>query len=91
MGGVIFLPLSYMKLSIYSIQSTLFEGETEKLIAKTAMGEITVLDNHLPLVTILKGPDIEIIDKKGEKNTIPISSGFLEVRPESDVVILAEI
>lgn len=79
-----------MKLSIYSIQSTLFEGEAEKLIAKTVMGEITILDNHLPLVSLLQGPRIEIIDMKGEKNTIPISSGFLEVRPESDVVILVE-
>jgi len=31
-----------MKLSIYSIQSTLFEGEAEKLIAATPQGQITV-------------------------------------------------
>lgn len=80
-----------MKLSIYSITSTLFEGEVEKLIAKTAMGEIAVLDNHLPLVTLLEGPRVEIIDTKGERNILPISSGFLEVRPESEVVILAGI
>lgn len=80
-----------MKLSIYSIQSTLFDGVAEKLIAKTAMGEITVLDNHLPLVTILEGPHVEIIDTRGERNTIAIRSGFLEVRPESEVVILAEV
>lgn len=79
-----------MKLAIYSIQSTLFKGDAEKLVAKTAMGEITVLDSHLPLVTILEGPHVEIIDTKGERSIVPIRSGFLEVRPESEVVILAE-
>lgn len=79
-----------MKLSVFSIQSTLFEGNAEKLIAKTATGEITVLENHLPIITTLKGPTIEIFDKKGKRITINISSGFLEVRPESEVVILAD-
>ena len=78
-----------MKVNIYTIQSTLFEGEVEKLIAKTPMGEITVLDNHLPLVTTLVGPEIHIIDKESKKSIIEIVSGFLEVRPESEVVILA--
>ena len=79
-----------MKLSIYSIQSTLFEGEVEKLIARTTAGEITVLDNHIPLISILKGPSVKIVDKSGNKNIIDVGSGILEVRPESESVILAE-
>lgn len=79
-----------MKLSIYSIQSTLFEGDVEKLIARTATGEITVLDNHIPLIVILKGPAVTVVDKTGNKNIIDVGSGILEVRPESEAVILAE-
>ena len=78
-----------MKINIYSIQSTLFRGEAEKLIATTPMGEITVLDNHLPLVTTLIGPEIYIIDKTSKKSTFKIMSGFLEVRPDSEIVVLA--
>ena len=79
-----------MKLGIYSLEKTLFEGDAEKIIARTPMGEITVLDKHLPLISTLVGPAVDIVDKKGEKTILPISSGFLEVRPESEAIILAE-
>ena len=78
-----------MKLSVYTIQNTLFLGTVEKIIAKTAMGEITVLENHLPLITLLQGPVIEI-EKEGRRELIPVESGFLEVQPESEVVVLAD-
>lgn len=79
-----------MHISVHSIQSTLFEGEAEKLIARTPRGQITVLDHHVPLISTLMGPEIEIVKKGGEKESISITSGILEVRPESDVVILAD-
>jgi len=79
-----------MRVSIYSIQKNLFEGEAEKLIAQTPMGEITVLENHLPLISTLAGPQIKIIDKEKKESIIMIRSGFLEVRPESEVVILTQ-
>lgn len=77
-----------MKVSIYSIQETLFEGEAEKLIANTSLGQITVLNDHLPLISDLKGPVVEIVDKENNKNMININSGFIEVKPNSEVVVL---
>lgn len=78
-----------MKLSVYSIQETLFEGEAEKVLARTSMGAISVLDRHIPLITALVGPSV-IIRAKGKKDkVVPLVSGFLEVRPQSEVVILA--
>lgn len=77
-----------MKVSIYSMQETLFEGQAEKLIVRTPLGETTILDRHIPLISLLAGPSVKMLTKEGEK-TISIASGFLEVRPESEVVILA--
>jgi F0F1-type ATP synthase epsilon subunit len=77
-----------MKLSIYSLQETLFEGKIEKLIAHTPMGEITVLDGHLPLISTLLGPTVDIFDDKSRKTEVKLNTGVLEVRPESEVVIL---
>lgn len=79
-----------MKVSIYTIQNTLFAGEAEKLIAQTSMGEITILKDHLPLISILHGPSIKIVDKLEKENIVTIRSGFLEVRPESEVVAIIE-
>ena len=78
-----------MKVAIYSLQDILFEGEAEKLIVSTPAGQMTVLDQHIALISSLTGPSLEVVDKKGEKNIIKLVSGFLEVRPESEVVILA--
>ena len=78
-----------MRVLIYSIQKTLFEGEAKELIARTSEGQITVLDDHLPLITSLVGPSVEVVGKNNERKEVPLESGFLEVRPESEVVILA--
>ncbi len=79
-----------MHIAIYSIEKTLFEGEGTTLIAKTPLGEISVLDGHLPMITQILGPSVAIIDNDNKKELISIASGVLEIRPESRVVILAE-
>ena len=81
--------LKNLKVAIYSIQSTLYEGEAEKLICRTPQGEITVLDNHLPLVSALEGPRVRVFGAAGGEQNIPIGGGVLEIRPESEVTILA--
>lgn len=77
-----------MRLSIYSIQDTLFEGEVEKIIANTPLGQITVLPNHLPLVSAIQGPALETVDKEGNKSIINLVSGFMEVEPASKITVL---
>lgn len=78
-----------MKLSIYTLKDVLFEGEAEKIITRTPLGEITVLADHLPIISTLTGPSVKIVDSNGKEEVIKINSGFIEVRPESEVVILA--
>lgn len=77
-----------MKLSIYSIQHTLFEGEVESITLPTPQGEITVLDNHLPLVSLVKEGEVRYTIS-GIRKSLYLGGGVLEVRPESEVVILA--
>lgn len=77
-----------MKIAVYSISETLFEGEANGLIAHTPGGQITVLDEHIPLVTTLVGPKISIVRKNENPVEIPLQNGILEVRPQSEVVVL---
>lgn len=80
-----------MQVAIYSIQSTLFEGEAEKVIAYTPQGQMTVLDHHLPLISRINGPSVTIAKQDGKQSDIPLTGGFLEVRPGNRIVILAEV
>jgi len=51
-----------MKLEILSFTWNLFKSETvEQVTAMTKTGEVTILDSHTPLVTVLKPSVISII------------------------------
>ncbi len=51
-----------MKLEILSFTWNLFKSEkVEQVTAMTKTGEVTILDNHTPLVTVLKPSIISII------------------------------
>ena len=50
-----------MKLSVYSLKQILFQGEAQLLNCKTVMGEITILDNHETLITVLSSGTMKVI------------------------------
>jgi F-type H+-transporting ATPase subunit epsilon len=74
-----------MELSIYSIKNILFQGQASLLNCQTITGEITVLDKHMPLITVLSTGVVRIIDENRKEQFFPIKSGFLEVKPGSEV------
>lgn len=77
-----------MKLSIYSLKKTLYNGEARALNCKTATGEITVLDNHRPFISILEDGQIRIMESQNKERIIPVQGGFIEVRAGSEVRLL---
>ena len=79
-----------MKLAIHTLQSTLFEGEITSVTVPTPNGEITVLSQHLPLVTIVSRGTVRVTLPHGEESAIPLGGGILEVRPGSEAVMLAD-
>ncbi|MBI5152903.1 MAG: hypothetical protein HZA36_00355 [Parcubacteria group bacterium] len=79
-----------MHLGIYTLQETLFESDIKQLTATTTVGEVTILDHHIPLVSVLQGPAVRLIDTLDKESIIKITSGFLEVREQGEVIILAE-
>ena len=79
-----------MQVGVYSLQKVLFQGEASSVNCMTAVGEITVLDHHRPLISVLGKGIMKIIDKRKKEHYIPISSGFLEVRSGNEAKFLVE-
>ncbi len=79
-----------MKLGIYSLKKTLFEGEVREVNCRTKVGEITILDHHEPLISIIEKGVIKIVDKNEKEVYINASSGFLEVRSTNEAKLLVE-
>jgi F0F1-type ATP synthase epsilon subunit len=68
------------KLELVGIEKNYLEEEIDVLICKTDLGEISILANHHPLITVVKRGEIKI-KKDGEikKIFLPFDS-ILEVK-----------
>lgn len=71
-----------MELKIYTLDGTKFEGKVSQVSLPTSNGEITVLPNHIPLITILKKGIV-----KTEKEHVEIDGGVAEIDGEKVVVL----
>jgi F0F1-type ATP synthase epsilon subunit len=79
-----------MKLSVYSLKNILFQGQALLLNCKTVTGEITILDNHETLITVLSAGVIKVVGEDKKEQFFPITSGFLEVKPNNEVRCIIE-
>ncbi len=72
-----------MRIQILSLDGILYEGDVSQASLPTKDGEITVLKNHIPLITLLKKGEIKTSDKN-----ITIEGGFAEITGEKVVVLV---
>src|SRR3989338_6738829 len=80
---------STLKLQLVTPERTVFEGMVDSVTAMTQMGEVTILPGHVPLVANLQAGELRL--KAGaEESYLVASTGFLEVRPGNQVIILAD-
>lgn len=78
-----------MLLKIVTPDGITYESEVKQVSVPTQSGEITVLPHHIPLVSVLKAGELRIV-KDNEEITLAVSTGVLEVRPNSEVYLLAD-
>ena len=79
-----------MKLNIYSLKQVLYHGNAAAVNCKTTSGEITVLDHHRPLISMLPKGVVKVTDVNQKEQYIQIASGFLEVRDTNEMRLLVE-
>ncbi len=70
-----------MLLNIYSLQKDVIHKDAKSVSVQTPNGEITVLENHEPLITPLVAGNIHVVDASGAEESFSNQKGFIEVRP----------
>ncbi|MCH7492193.1 F0F1 ATP synthase subunit epsilon [Patescibacteria group bacterium] len=76
------------KFEITTPERTVYSDTVDEVILPTLSGEIGILPNHIPLVSVIKPGEIRI--KKGsEESSLAVSGGFIEVQPNK-VIVLAD-
>jgi F-type H+-transporting ATPase subunit epsilon len=78
-----------IKFEIVTLEKVVLKQEVLQVTAPTQLGEITVLPEHIPMVSILKPGVIEIKNLDGEIDIMSVSGGFIEILKDK-VVILAD-
>ena len=77
-----------IKFEIVTLERVVLKQEILQVTAPTQQGEITVLPDHIPLISILK-PGVLEIKTVGETEIMSVSGGFIEVLKDK-VVVLAD-
>lgn len=77
-----------IKFKIATPEKVVYEAEIDQITLPTKMGEITILPNHLPLVSSLAPGEI-LIKKDGQQVPLAVSGGFAELA-NNQLVILAD-
>jgi F-type H+-transporting ATPase subunit epsilon len=80
--------MATVKLEIVTAERQVFSEDVTAITAEGAEGQMTILPNHAPLITML-APGEMVIRKDGDEIYLAISGGFLEVRPDR-VIVLAD-
>ena len=77
-----------LKLDIVTAERVVYTGDVDAVIAPGVEGQLGILPQHTPLMTILKAGEL-VVKKDGEDDSLAITGGFLEVRPDR-VIVLAD-
>jgi F-type H+-transporting ATPase subunit epsilon len=76
------------RLELVTAERMVYSDDVNIVIAWGLEGQLAILPNHAPLMTMLQPGEL-IIKKDNEETYMAVSGGFLEVRPDK-VIILAD-
>lgn len=77
-----------INLKIITLEKIAYEGEADQVTLPTMDGEITILANHVPLISLLKHGEL-IIKNNDEEISMAIYKGFVEFK-ENKIIILTD-
>ncbi|MDP3881122.1 MAG: F0F1 ATP synthase subunit epsilon [bacterium] len=79
-----------IQLRIVTIEGVKFSGKVGQVTLPTGAGEITVLPNHIPLISQLNAGTLRTKGGEEGEQAFIIGKGVLEVRKGSNVVVLTD-
>ena len=81
--------MAEFKLKIVTPEKTIFTDVVTQVSVSTTTGQITILPNHIPLVSQLSPGEIVINHNGDQEDLMAVSGGFVEVLPD-EVIVLAD-
>ena len=79
-----------LKFKIVTPDRVMYDGEVDQVTLPTQMGQVTIMPNHIPLISSLSAGELRIVESGTEK-LLAVGGGVLEVRTDNEIVILADV
>lgn len=77
-------------LHIVSPNGVVYSDDIEKVTIPTEAGELTIHENHTPIVGVLKAGIIRIQKDNNDPITLAVAGGVVEMLPSGKLVLLAD-
>ncbi|MCD4695653.1 MAG: ATP synthase F1 subunit epsilon [Bacteroidales bacterium] len=78
-----------MNIEIINPDKIIFSGDADLVQLPGKDGSFEILENHAPLISVLKKGKVKIVDKTKEAQFFDIKGGVIEVL-KNKILILAE-
>lgn len=78
-----------MNIEIINPDETIFSGEVDLVQLPGKDGSFEILNNHAPLISVLKEGKVKVVDKSKQTQFFEIKGGVIEVL-RNKILILAE-
>lgn len=80
-----------MKTKIVTLSGVTFEGNAVAVNARTQSGEITLLDHHQPILSVLApNSRVRVETAEGKREEFPTTRGFLHLDGNNELTILVD-
>lgn len=76
-----------LKVSVISPERVLFEGEARSVVAPAFDGEVGILSQHAPMVTLLGAGVLRLEGGAGGEQRFAVEGGFLQVADDEVRVV----
>jgi F-type H+-transporting ATPase subunit epsilon len=77
-----------LKVFVISPEAVLYEGEAQMVVAPAFDGEVGILENHAPMMTLLGKGELRL-SGSGSNQRFTVEGGFLQV-VENNVRVVTE-
>ena len=82
--------MAILHFQLVTPEKTVLTKELVSLSCPTTLGQITILPNHIPLVATLIPGELHAKTIDNDEFYINITGGFVEIRPNNQVIVLAD-
>lgn len=82
--------MANLHFSLVSPEKVLLEKDVSMVVLPASEGDIGILPNHAPLLTLLRPGVVTVYEESKVPLRIFVAGGFLEVTPEKCVALVTE-